>query len=56
MNGFVRCVTGEKWKMWSIFTALYRHGRGEKGREVNERDCGGVASDGGQGEGSMGGR
>ena len=34
-----------------------RHGRGEKGDgEVDGRDCGGVARDGGQGEGGMGGR
>ena len=58
MSGFVRCVTGEKWKMWSIFfTALYRLGGGENGDgEVDERDCGGMPRDGGQREGGMGGR
>ena len=56
MSGFVRCVTGEKWKTWSIFTALYRLGGGDNGdREVDERDCGGLARDGGQKEGGMGG-
>ena len=57
MSRFVRCVTKEKWKMWSIFTAMYRLGEGENGDgEVVERDCGGVARDGGQGESGMGGR
>ena len=43
--------------MWSIFTALYRLGGGENGDgEVDERDYGGVARDGGQGKGGMGGR
>ena len=47
MSGFVRCVTGEKRKTWSIFTALYRFGGGENGDgEVVERDCGGVAREG----------
>ena len=37
---FVRCVTGEKWKMQGIFTALYRLSGGENGDgEVDERDC-----------------
>ena len=30
MNGSVRCVTREKWKRWSIFTAPYWYGRGKK--------------------------
>ena len=56
MSEFVRCVTEEKWKT-SIFTALYRLGGGKNGDgEVDERDCGGVAIDGGQREGGMGGR
>ena len=41
----------KKWKRWSIFTAVYRHDRGEKGDgEVDELDCGRVARDGRQGQ------
>ena len=57
MSGFAKFVTRDKWNMWSIFTALYRHGRrGKEDGEVDERDHGGVARDGGQGEGGMCGR
>ncbi len=43
--------------MWIIFTAQYRLGGGENGDgEVDEIDCGGVARDGGQGEGVVGDR
>ena len=48
MSGFIRCVIREKWKTWSIFTALCRLGGGENGDgEVDGRDCGGVARNGG---------
>ena len=51
------CDRGEVEDMEHFFTALYRLGGGENGDgKVDERDCRGVARDGGQGEGGMGGR
>ena len=51
------CDRGEVEDVEHFFATLYRLGGGESGDgEVHERDCRGVARDGGQGEGGMGGR
>ena len=58
MSGFVQCDRGEVEDVEHFLlhcTGLVEE-RMEMYVEIDERDCGGVARDGGQGEGGMGDR